>query len=360
MKIVNVDSNIKPYRILLGNGIRYDISDYLQPQYSSILLISDTNVADLYADDIMQGLQGYDSVYLEVVHAGEQSKSVDIYYELLTKAIELGLDRHSLIIALGGGVIGDLAGFVAATYMRGIDYIQVPTTILAHDSSVGGKVAINHEQGKNLIGSFYPPSLVLFDTATLATLPTKEIRSGYAELIKEALIADEEWFEKLLSEPLARLNRDSLTEYLKKGIEIKARIIEKDEKELGIRKHLNLGHTLGHALETKLGYGVMTHGEAVAVGLLFAMHVSEAEFKINLPKEKLSRWLEENNYSFNLSIEMIDELIDLMKRDKKVIKQDIQMILLQNLGEPVIHSMDVTKMKDYLATFIAQISKSRK
>ncbi len=170
------------------------------------------------------------------------------------------MDRQSLIIALGGGVVGDAAGFAAATFMRGVGFIQMPTTILAHDSSVGGKVAINHEQGKNLIGSFYPPDAVIYDIQTLHTLSKQEVRSGYAELVKEALLADANFFQELMSQRLSSLTNRQLAEHLTKGIRIKSTIVEQDERESSVRKFLNLGHTLGHALEAMLGYGKWTHG----------------------------------------------------------------------------------------------------
>src|SRR5699024_124658 len=169
------------------------------------------------------------------------------------KSIEYNLERESLIIALGGGVVGDLAGFAAATYMRGIDYIQVPTTIVAHDISVGGKVAINHELGKNLIGSFYAHKMVLYDVQTLQSFKHEDIRFGYAELVKEAIIADETFYRALQDTNLTKIDSFKLVAHLRKGIEIKAKIVEEDEKETGIRKYLHLGHTLGHALEAELG-----------------------------------------------------------------------------------------------------------
>src|SRR5699024_9276236 len=190
-----------------------------------------------------------------IIQHGEEAKGVDTYYKLLTDAITAGLDRQSLIIALGGGVVGDVAGFVSATFMRGIDYVQMPTTILAHDSSVGGKVAINHEQGKNMIGSFYPPRAVIYDITTLSTLNLQEIRSGYAELVKEALIADEVFFNSLMDTDVTALTSLQLSADLQQGMAIKSQIVEADERESGVRKHLNLGHTLDHALEAELGYG---------------------------------------------------------------------------------------------------------
>src|SRR5690625_1282699 len=274
MKELQVDTSSHSYSVCIGEDLRLQLNDHISTNYSSILIITDNQIADLYLQDILHGLEGR-PVHYTVIPSGEASKSIDYFYKLQTFAMEKGVDRQSLIIALGGGVIGDLAGFVAATYMRGIDYIQVPTTILAHDSSVGGKVAINHELGKNMIGSFYPPKAVIYDVDTLHTLPEHEFRSGYAELIKEAFIADASFLKQLLELNIQNISHEMLKEHLFTGIQIKAEIVERDEKESHIRKFLNFGHTLAHALETELGYGKITHGEAVAVGMLFALKVSE-------------------------------------------------------------------------------------
>ncbi|MBC5637067.1 3-dehydroquinate synthase [Ornithinibacillus sp. BX22] len=351
MKNIHVRSTIQSYDIVIGNHIRHHIKDQLDKNYSSILIITDSNVGKLYAQDIHDGLN-QKNIFIEIVDAGEQSKNIETFYNLHTKAIEYGLDRQSLIIALGGGVIGDLAGFVAATYMRGIDFIQVPTTLLAHDSSVGGKVAINHDKGKNLIGSFYPPVLVLYDTDTLQTLPPKEIRSGYAELIKEAMLSDSGLWNKLLSQHLDRITPADLEQFLEMGIKIKAEIVQQDERESGVRKFLNLGHTLGHAIEADLGYGVLTHGEAVAIGLLFAFYVSEQELQAVLPIQELRDWLKRNEYPFLVNTDRIDELIDLMKRDKKTEHNQIQMVLLNKIGDPVTHIVEENKLKNYLTSFV--------
>lgn len=356
MDDILINSNSHAYPIYIGENIRDDISHYFTKQYSSILIISDEKVADLYLNDLTKVLTQC-TVYKAIIPAGEQSKSAEIFYELHTKAIEFKLDRESLIIALGGGVVGDLAGFVAATYMRGIDYIQVPTTILAHDSSVGGKVAINHELGKNLIGSFYPPQMVLYDVQTLQTLTNGEIRSGYAELVKEALIADEAFFQTLLKINLNTIDNTQLVDHLQKGIKIKATIVEEDEKETGVRKYLNLGHTLGHALEAELGYGAITHGEAVAIGLLFTLYVSENSFSSKLPSESLLKWLQQNDYPLQLPYLNVDSLLEKMKSDKKVVNSNIQMVLLKAIAEPCVMEIDYDDLYRHLQSFLEVLQK---
>ncbi|MFS0672669.1 3-dehydroquinate synthase [Ornithinibacillus sp. 179-J 7C1 HS] len=356
MQRIHINSAIQSYDILIAKGIRLQIADFLSENYSSVLIITDSNVGKLYVQDYLNALKGK-KVYVEIIDAGEHSKNIETFYSLQTKAIECGLDRKSLIIALGGGVVGDLAGFVAATFMRGIDYIQAPTSILAHDSSVGGKVAINHEKGKNLIGSFYPPILVLYDTETFETLPQKEIRSGYAELIKEALLSDNQLFKELVSKELDRISTNDLAVFIEKGIAIKAKIVEFDEKESGIRKYLNLGHTLGHALETKLGYGVITHGEAIAIGLLFSMYVSEQEFNVDLPYKILFDWLKTNRYPMSIETTMVEDLIELMKYDKKNVQNQIQMVLLRDINEPILHTIEDGKVRNYLSLFVNRVKR---
>lgn len=331
------------------------INELLPKNYSSLFIITDDQVAPLYLEDVLRNFPQDTHVFHSVIEHGEQSKGIKPYYQLLTDALTHGLDRKSLIIALGGGVVGDVAGFVAATYMRGIDYIQVPTTILAHDSSVGGKVAINHELGKNLIGSFYPPKAVIYDTATLTTLPAKEVRSGYAELVKEALITDNKFFRELMNSRLATLTEKQLASHLQKGMTVKAGIVEADEKETGIRQHLNLGHTLGHALEAELGYGTLTHGEAVAIGTLFALKVSATLFSVKLPYADLYQWLKQNDYPLTVAQFNQQAIIEKMKTDKKTVDGKIQMVLLKQIGKPAIVEVSDQDLELLLESFMREL-----
>lgn len=333
MNELSVGTSTHSYSVYIGEKLRFQLKDLISKQYSSVFIITDDHVAPLYLKEVLESLEGV-HVYSTIIPNGETSKNIDSFYRLQTEALENKLDRNSLILAFGGGVVGDLAGFVAATFMRGIDYIQLPTTILAHDSSVGGKVAINHEMGKNLIGSFYPPRAVIYDVNTLETLPDHEIRSGYAELVKEAFIRDEKFLSELLACELNTITTEQLMKHLYVGIKIKAKIVEEDEKESDIRKFLNFGHTLAHALETILGYGKITHGEAVAIGMLFAIKVSEEKYGIHLPYQDLYRWLKHNNYPLMLEDVGNDAIIDLMKLDKKAEKQQIQMVLLKSVADP--------------------------
>lgn len=356
METINVASSSHDYSIFLDENLRFKLNKYIKKDYQSIMIITDETVAELYLEDVRRNFS--DKHIIEsVIPVGEASKNIDLYYQLQSEAIEGGLDRGSLILALGGGVVGDLAGFVAATFLRGIDYIQIPTTILAHDSSVGGKVAINHQLGKNLIGCFYPPQAVIYDIDTLETLSTEQVRSGYAELVKEALIADENFFKSVLESDLKNLTNEKLREHIKEGIKVKASIVESDERESGVRMYLNLGHTLGHAIEAELGYGKITHGEAVAIGLLFALYVSEEKYNIDLPYKPLYNWLFKNNYPIELSNFNNDQLIEKMQHDKKVVNKKIQMVLLKKIGEPIVTDISNDEIHSYLQLFKEELMK---
>ncbi|MCK4564264.1 MAG: 3-dehydroquinate synthase [Verrucomicrobia bacterium] len=243
------------------------------------LVITDENVGGHYAKTVLESLEtaGY-SVCLATLPAGEQTKSGDQVFELYSRCIESGLDRHSFIVALGGGVIGDLAGYVAATYLRGIPFVQVPTSLLAMvDSSVGGKTGINLPEGKNLVGAFYQPRLVLADLQTLSTLADREYRAGLAEVVKYGIIHDAPFFQ-MLEENIAGLLNAGNVELLAKVVgrccEIKADVVAQDEHEGGLRAILNFGHTVGHAVEKVAGYGEIVHGEGVSIGSVFAARAS--------------------------------------------------------------------------------------
>jgi 3-dehydroquinate synthase len=357
MEEIVIKSSMHDYTITMGEGIRSQLSKFLSKAYSSILIVTDEKVGELFLEDVLAGLDN-EHIFHTSINAGEQSKDIATFYKLQTIALECGLDRNSLIVALGGGVVGDLAGFVAATFMRGVDYIQMPTTILAHDSSVGGKVAINHDYGKNLIGSFYPPTAVIYDMETLSTLPTKEVRSGYAELVKEALITDHITLANVLNADLNNLIPSKLSMDLRAGIMTKAAIVQQDEKEAGVRKYLNLGHTLGHALESYHGYGKLTHGEAVAIGTLFSLHISEDLFNTNLPYKEIYDWMKVNDYPLHAKlISDTEALIKKMKADKKTVDNNIQMVLLETTGKPVNRIISDEVLQNYLHSFSKRLVK---
>lgn len=274
MKTLQVDLGERSYPIHIGDGLVGRLGELLAErgygQGSPLMIISDQAVADLHLAPVLQSLEsaGY-RVAVATVPSGETSKSLAMLEQLTGEALQAGLDRQSVIIALGGGVVGDLAGFVAATYMRGIRFVQLPTTILAHDSSVGGKVAVNHPLAKNIIGAFHQPDMVVFDLSLLRTLPMRDVRSGYAEVIKHALISDAAFFRWVdeQADRLLALEPDAVQHALHEGCRIKAEIVSADERENGVRAVLNMGHTIGHALEAVAGYGELQHGEAIAIGM---------------------------------------------------------------------------------------------
>ncbi|MCT2537383.1 3-dehydroquinate synthase [Aquibacillus koreensis] len=359
MEQLTIKSSTNKYPIFVGTKLRFKTQALIGKEYNNIMIITDSSVESLYLQDVVNSFSEDIKISYAVVAAGESSKDISNYYDLMTAAIKNGLDRHSLIIALGGGMVGDLAGFVAATYMRGIDFIQMPTTILAHDSSVGGKVAINHPEGKNLIGNFYPPQAVIYDVETLHSLSDKEIRSGYAEVIKHGLISDQLFFDQVRSFDITtKIKDEDLTEHILKGIAVKAKIVELDEKESNQRKYLNLGHTLGHALESELGYGQITHGEAVAIGMLFALQVSENIYNSPLPYKELYEWLDRNKYPFQLPSLSVETLLGRMKKDKKSRDLTVQMVLLKGVGQPTIETLDDELLSKYLDDFLRELGKS--
>ncbi|MBA0715612.1 hypothetical protein Golax_014502 [Gossypium laxum] len=245
-----------------------------------VIVVTNTTIAPLYLDKVVEALtKGNPAVSVEyvILPDGEKFKDMDTLMKVFDKAIESRLDRRCTFVALGGGVIGDMCGFAAASFLRGVNFIQIPTTVMAQvDSSVGGKTGINHPLGKNLIGAFYQPQCVLIDTDTLDTLPDRELASGLAEVIKYGLIRDAEffeWQEKNMEKLIAR-NPNALAYAIKRSCENKAEVVSLDEKESGLRATLNLGHTFGHAIETGFGYGQWLHGEAVAAGTVMAVDMS--------------------------------------------------------------------------------------
>lgn len=346
METLSISTSSKTYPLYIGSGIRFNIQSYINDlgsEFSSVFIITDANVEPLFLNDIKKSLTDFNKIYSYVVPSGEESKSFQIFYDCHSFALENELDRKSLLIALGGGVVGDLAGFVAATYMRGIPFIQMPTTLLAHDSSVGGKVAINHPLGKNMIGAFYQPEAVIYDTEMLLTLPEDQWRSGFAEVIKHALIWDEEFYNWLKQEvpSLHELRGEKLQHALAKGISVKAQVVGQDEKESGIRAFLNFGHTLAHALEADLGYGTLSHGDAVAIGMLFAIRLSQEYYQKDLGLETYRKWFKQYNFPDIPKNLNANALIQLMKKDKKAQSGSIQMVLMKNIGE-----VEIVKLTD--------------
>lgn len=275
MRKLTVDLGERSYPIYIGEGLLNEVASYFTDhdisKKSPLMIVSDEKVAPFYLDQLAENLRvGGFTVVTATVASGEQSKSLANLELLVTKALEGGLDRKSTIVALGGGVVGDLAGYVASAYMRGVKFVQIPTTILAHDSSVGGKVAVNHPLAKNIIGAFHQPEFVLYDLHTLQSLPDRDVKSGLAEVVKHGLIWDEDFVDWCIqhADQLVAKDPDSLGYALYKGCSVKAQVVSQDEKENSLRAILNLGHTIGHALEAVAGYNELLHGEAISIGMI--------------------------------------------------------------------------------------------
>jgi 3-dehydroquinate synthase len=356
MKNVEIQTHSKPYTVKIGYGVISKLQAFINDQLtdvSTILIITDQTVGELYLKQLVRHLPDLPVKHF-IVPNGESAKSFDVYYDCLTFALEQKLDRKSLILSFGGGVVGDLSGFVAATFMRGIPFIQIPTTILAHDSAVGGKVAINHPQGKNMIGVFYQPEAVFYDLDFLSSLPIEEKRSGFAEVIKHALIQDATFYNQIRTkvDNLYDISPELLIDVLVRGIEIKGTIVNQDEKETGVRAFLNFGHTLGHAIEAELGYGQMTHGEAIIIGMIFALELSNELTGLHFNLQEFLSWLQHLGYKVTLPKELSPErLVNRMKMDKKSIEQKVRFVLLEKVGNPVLCEISDEKLLSNLIQF---------
>ncbi|MEC2077467.1 3-dehydroquinate synthase [Metabacillus fastidiosus] len=352
MERVTIQTTSDRYDVLVGKGLINDLITLLETvSPSKVLIVTDSVVDQYFGDEVLQKVSEHFQALKYVVKSGEESKSFEAYYDIQTFALQNEFDRKSALIALGGGVIGDLAGFVAATFMRGIPFIQVPTTLLAHDSAVGGKVAINHPEGKNMIGAFYQPIGVIYDINYLATLPADEFRSGFAEVVKHSFIRNEELYQFLLENvpTLENVSDSILQKMIIEGIKVKAEVVSEDEKELGVREILNFGHTLGHAIEAELGYGKISHGDGVAIGMLFALSLSKQLLNEELPYEQLKHWFKQLGFPTKVPEELsTEQLINRMKRDKKSLSNKIKMILLQSIGVTTSKVFTSDQLESYL------------
>jgi 3-dehydroquinate synthase len=356
MKQINITTPSKNYPVYVGEKAITKLGTVLQsltPAPKNVLIITDHNVGELYLKDVQAELDQTFSYETFQIKPGDNQKSFENYYACQSFALEKGLDRTSAILALGGGMIGDIAGFVAGTYMRGIRFIQIPTTILAHDSAVGGKTGINHPEGKNMIGVFHQPEAVIYSTDFLSSLPENEIRSGFAEVIKHALIADPSFYEYLRGniKTLDDVKDEHLLNCLTRGIEIKNEVVSQDEREKGIRAFLNFGHTLGHAIEGELRYKDITHGEAVAHGMLFALSLKEETIQLG---KNLKRWLHDLGYPTTPKNLSVSSLINRMKKDKKAAGRIINMVLLEQTGHPYIAPYQAIDLEEKLTEFLKE------
>lgn len=359
MKKIRVNLGERSYDISIGRGLLARVGELIGDLVSGrkCLLITNSTVAALYEEVVLRGLEeaGF-RVAVARVPDGEEYKSLEQAAVLYDRAIEGGLDRGCPVIALGGGVVGDLGGFVAATYMRGVPLIQVPTTLLAQvDSSVGGKVAVNHPLGKNIIGSFYQPRAVIIDTDTLRTLDGREVRSGLAEVIKYGVIADTSffsWLEENLADVLA-LDPDALSRVIGTSCQIKARVVEQDETEEGLRAILNFGHTVGHAVEALTGYRKFKHGEAVGAGMVAASHLAVRLGMLSIEDcLRIERLVSRAGLPVGIPPEITPaELVDSLYRDKKVRDEQLTFVLPERIGRVrVVAGISRSVLLDFLST----------
>ncbi|MGI9272343.1 MAG: 3-dehydroquinate synthase [Woeseiaceae bacterium] len=335
-RIINVELGFRSYPIVIGTGLLdggLDLAEYVHGD--DCLIVSNETIAPLYLEKLQNNLAGKTIATMQLPD-GEAYKTTDTLHSILDKLVELGANRDTTIVALGGGVVGDIAGFAAASYMRGVGFIQVPTTLLAQvDSSVGGKTGINHAQGKNLIGAFYQPGIVMIDTDTLATLPPRELNAGLAEVIKYGAIADLEFFAWLEDNIEALQNGDaaSLAYAIERSCELKAEVVADDEREAGRRALLNFGHTFGHAIEHCLGYGEWLHGEAVAAGMMMATNLSDLSAADN---DRLAKLLEKAGLPIAPPKIGADKMLAAMGLDKKVLQKQLRFVLLRSLGDAFV------------------------
>ena len=337
---LQIDLGERSYPILIGDGLLADsglMCTHVEAR--DVLVVTNDTVGPLYEAAVMASLAGK-RVRSISLPDGEQYKTLEVLGRVFDALIAARLNRDACIVALGGGVVGDMAGFAAACYQRGIDFVQVPTTLLAQvDSSVGGKTGVNHPGGKNLIGAFHQPRAVISDLATLRSLPPRELRAGLAEVIKYGLVDDAAflgWIE-LHVDDLLRLDMSALAWAVRRSCEIKARIVASDEREQGQRALLNLGHTFGHAIENAAGYGEWLHGEAVAMGMLLAADMSQRLGWIGTDEvERLRRVLQRAGLPTAAPAIGAARALELMGMDKKVLQGRIRLVLLREFGAGIV------------------------
>lgn len=328
-KTINVKTENSHYQVIIQGGIINDLNTYIERD-QVVFIITDNNVKKYYLDIV---LRQFEFVNYFIVKAGEASKNIDTVIQIIAKLDEIKADKETLIIALGGGVIGDIAGLVAMLYRRGIKYMSIPTTTLSQiDSSVGGKVAINHQKSKNLIGGFYQPILVLIDTNTLKTLPQKHFNAGLTEAVKIGLSSNKVLFDLMLNNKLS----DYIETIIYEAILTKAKIVEVDEYDQSVRNILNFGHTLGHALEM---HYQLIHGEAVMLGLLNSNITENIKADLLKIAEKLNLLTE---------IKLPNALYDLMLKDKKIKKGLIELVVVEAIGEGYLKAFPTSYLKEFL------------
>ncbi|MEL7834980.1 3-dehydroquinate synthase [Fodinibius sp. Rm-B-1B1-1] len=342
--IIDIGIDLKQqYQIYVGQHLGEDFKAFCKGRYPSAkaFVIIDENVYQLHEERVKTLMDFFDEVHFLTVPQGETSKSVKLWHRFVNEILEIGLERSTPIIGIGGGVTGDLAGFVAATVLRGVPLVHVPTTLLAMvDSSIGGKTGVNHSTGKNLIGSFYQPDAVFADIAFLETLEESEWITGMAEILKYAAIRNPKLFgelDELVHQPLTPKSR--WADVIEESARIKSDIVQEDTLEAGKRAYLNFGHTFGHALEKVSGYGAITHGEAVFVGMIAATYFSD-QLDHPVDDTRFSPFLALYKKQMSPLSANAEELIEAMKSDKKVKNNIIRLVLLNDWGSPYLYSCE--------------------
>ena len=354
MKTININLKKRSYPIYVGEGL-LENCDLLKKHISNkkVAIITNDKIAPLYLEKISNTLSVEKEIIPIILPDGEVFKNFETLNLIYDTLLKNKANRQITLIALGGGVIGDITGFAAATFMRGVDFIQIPSTLLSQvDSSVGGKTGINHPLGKNMIGAFYQPKCVIADINLLETLPDKELSAGLAEVIKYGLIRDSSFFEWLENNVEGIIKRDSqlLIEAVVRSCQNKADIVESDEFESGIRAILNLGHTFGHAIETATGYGKWLHGEAIAIGMVMAAYLSEQMGWLTKEEnQRIKSLIVDANLPINPPEISKQEFLDLMQLDKKTKEDQINLVLQQGIGKAILTSdYDTEKLHNTL------------
>jgi 3-dehydroquinate synthase len=357
--VVPIDLGERSYDILIGGGLMKVESFAGLPKSSKALIVTNTTVGPIYTAKLRTAIAPLHKQVLDVeLPDGEQFKDWPALNQVFTKLLEEAADRKTVLYALGGGVVGDMTGFAAACYMRGIPFVQVPTTLLAQvDSSVGGKTAINHPAGKNMIGAFYQPLRVVCDLDSLDTLPQRELLAGLAEVIKYGPIADADflsWLEANLDKLLAR-DRETLIHAVRRSCEIKAWVVGQDEKEAGLRAILNYGHTFGHAIEAGMGYGEWLHGEAVACGMVMAADLSARLGLIDASTAARIKTLIERAGLPVVGPDLgADRYLELMQVDKKAEDGQIRFVVIGPLGQASMQAAPENVVRDVIAANVAK------
>jgi 3-dehydroquinate synthase len=340
-QVIQVKLAAGGYPVHIGRGLLGDASLWKRlVGAGKVLVVSNETVAPLYLDSVRSALSGR-AFEVHVIPDGERHKTVETWYAILDKLVAMQARRDATLVALGGGVVGDMTGFAAACYMRGVRFLQAPTTLLAQvDASVGGKTGINHARGKNLVGAFHQPAAVLIDSATLDTLDRREYAAGLAEVVKHGAIRDATFFEWLEGhvEALSERAPEAVDRIIRRSVEIKYEIVGQDEKEAGIRALLNFGHTFGHALESETAYERFLHGEAVAIGMVVAARLSEARSLCPAGSAgRLARLLSRVGLPVDIPGDLDpNRLTEALQLDKKALASGLRLILLRGIGHAVV------------------------